>query len=149
MASPLGTILLISSAFPPSTEAGAERWEAFVPYLISGGWRLSVLSEKPLRARRRTTVASRALVWMSVFDSFAGVRLHGENPLSALSVGSAGLDSTHRQPVQPSSQRFGIPRLQAPYVSSTRGSSFEPPSWLRRLGSGFEISLLTAKSTTL
>ena len=47
MASPLGTILLISSAFPPSTEARAARWEAFVPYLISGGWRLSVLSEEP------------------------------------------------------------------------------------------------------
>ena len=45
--SALGTILLVSAAFPPWTVVGAARWEGFAPYLNAAGWRLSVLAEEP------------------------------------------------------------------------------------------------------
>ena len=41
------SILLVSAAFPPSTEVGAARWEGFAPFLSSAGWRLQVLMECP------------------------------------------------------------------------------------------------------
>lgn len=41
------TLLLVSVAFPPSTEVGAARWEGFAPFLSNEGWTLDVLMQTP------------------------------------------------------------------------------------------------------
>jgi len=43
----LGSILLVSAAFPPWTAVGAARWEGFAPFLNEAGWHLHVLVEDP------------------------------------------------------------------------------------------------------
>ncbi len=41
------SLLLVSSAYPPSSEVGAARWEGFTPYLASAGWELEVIMAVP------------------------------------------------------------------------------------------------------
>lgn len=42
-----GKALLVSTAFPPSAEAGSARWEGFAPFLSASGWALDVVMEHP------------------------------------------------------------------------------------------------------